>query len=330
MSWHLAPSLKQLLAEVNHRWPNRSRRSDGTIGDRAHSARRSDHNPNWRGSVNAVDITASGINVGALIAAAKRHPSVRYIIHNRKIMNRDIGNFRPRYYSGANPHTAHVHISIYQSRTAENRRRSWGIATARASGGGSTWRTVKYGQVLKLWTKGAPVKEWQTRALGYRGKKADGYFGRSTQADTKRFQREHGLKASGAVGPLTWTRGVKKFKPKKATPTRSASKAPAFPLPSGHYFGPKSGPNKSVSGFYGRKYKGKTDRYWLQEFGRQLSRRGWSVGKGKTWLSRSGNDGKYGAEYAALIRRFQKDQGLAVDGLLGKSTWDAAFKNPVK
>ena len=85
-----------------------------------------------------------------------------------------------------------------------------------------------------------------------------------------------------------------------------------------------------MSGFYNRKFKGKTDRYWLQEFGRQLARRGWSVGKGKTWLKRAGNDGKYGSEYASLIRRFQQDQGLRQDSLLGKTTWDAAFKNPVK
>ena len=42
-----------------------------------------------------------------------------------------------------------------------------------------------------------------------------------------------------------------------------------------------------------------------------------------------GNDGKYGDELEALIRAFQRDQGLAVDGLAGKSTWNAAFKNPV-
>lgn len=262
MSWHLAPSLAQLRAEVNARWPKRSKRSDGTIGDAAHSARKSDHNPNARRSVNAIDITASGIDTGALIAAAKKHPSVRYIIFNRRIMNRDIGNFKARRYTGANPHTAHVHISIYQSRTAEQRRQSWGIASAKAA---------------------AP------------------------QAGSKKPASKPTPKRTGRVpGP-----------------------GHAFPLPTRYYFGPKDGGNKSVSGFHLRKFKGKTDRYWLQEFGRQLARRGWSVGKGKTWLGRAGNDGKYGAEYAALIRRFQQDQGLRQDSLLGKKTWDAAFKNPV-
>lgn len=125
--------------------------------------------------------------------------------------------------------------------------------------------------------------------------------------------------------------GGTKPKPKPTPKPKSPAPGPGhpFPLPNRYYFGPKSGGDRSVSGFYNRSFRGKTDRYWLQEFGRQLARRGWSVGKGKTWLKRAGNDGKYGPEYAALIRRFQQDQRLAVDGLLGKNTWDAAFKNPI-
>lgn len=314
MSWHLAPSLKQLLAEVNHRWPNRSRRSDGTIGDRAHSARVSDHNPNGRGSVNAIDITASGINVGALIAAAKKHPSVRYIIHNRRIMNRDIGNFRPRHYSGSNPHTAHVHISIYQNRTAENRTRSWGIATAKAEAGwGSTgWRTVKKGELLRLYTKGAPVKDWQTRALGYRGSKADGYFGKDTERDTKRFQREHGLKADGIVGPATRAKLGKT--PTKKPTKKPASKAPRFPLPGGYYFGPKDGPRRSVSGYY-------SHRADLKKWQTQMRKRGWH-GIGTP-------DGLYGPKTRKVARQFQAQKGLRSTGLIGPLTWSKAWTEKI-
>ncbi|MCD0446449.1 peptidoglycan-binding protein [Glycomyces sp. A-F 0318] len=104
----------------------------------------------------------------------------------------------------------------------------------------------------------------------------------------------------------------------------------AFPLPSSSfYFGPKSGDRYSVSGFYGRRFNGKTDSEWLQLWVRQLDRRGWSVGKGKTYLRRFGNDGRYGDEYRRLIKAFQADQGLKQDGLLGPVTWAAAFTNPV-
>lgn len=105
--------------------------------------------------------------------------------------------------------------------------------------------------------------------------------------------------------------------------------AVAFPLPAGWYFGPASGPDYSVSGRYRRYFRGKTDRQWLQTWATQLSRRGWSIGKGRRWLGGHGNDGIYGPEYAALARAFQGDQHLHVDGLIGKNTWNAAYHNPV-
>ncbi|MFD6094704.1 N-acetylmuramoyl-L-alanine amidase [Nocardiopsis flavescens] len=119
--------------------------------------------------------------------------------------------------------------------------------------------------------------------------------------------------------------------PPKPSPGAGAVPGPrhAFPLPGGYYFGPKAGPDKSVSGYYERTFKGKTDRQWLKEWGIQLSRRGWSVGKGKTYLRRHGNDGLYGDEYRSLITAFQRDQGISRTGLLDKRTWDQAFTRPV-
>lgn len=104
----------------------------------------------------------------------------------------------------------------------------------------------------------------------------------------------------------------------------------AWPLPAGYYFGPEDGPKQSVSGHHARLFRGRTDRYWLQQFANQLAKRGWSCGKGKKWLSRYGNDGKWGDEYDALVRAFQSDQGLRVDGKLGPATWRAAYRNRVR
>jgi Putative peptidoglycan-binding domain-containing protein len=56
-----------------------------------------------------------------------------------------------------------------------------------------------------------------------------------------------------------------------------------------------------------------------------MQRRGWNLNK---WLP-SGNDGKYGPEYAGLTLAFQKDQGLDRDGLLGEQTWMRAFHGQV-
>lgn len=114
------------------------------------------------------------------------------------------------------------------------------------------------------------------------------------------------------------------------SPSRPApGPAVPYPLPAGHYFGPADGPDRSVSGRYRRRFGGRSDRTWLRTWAHQLARRGWSIGTGRRWLTRHGNDGQYGPEYKALISAFQRDQGLRVDGLLGPDTWHAAYRNPV-
>lgn len=220
-----------------------------------------------------------------------------------------------------------------------------GVSQSGGSTGGSSkkYKTVSYGTTLGLYDKGAPVKEWQEKALGYDTKKADSYFGPDTKSDTIKWQKLNGLDGDGLVGDKTWGKyksgKFKKLsdkkqpttKPKKTTNKKTAPKPTySFPLPNGYYFGPKSGGDKSVSGFYPRKFKGVSDNTWLKRFANQLAKRGWSVGKGKSYLKSAGNDGLYGSEYKSLIKAFQKDQGLKVDGLIGNDTWNAAFTNPIK
>lgn len=102
-----------------------------------------------------------------------------------------------------------------------------------------------------------------------------------------------------------------------------------FPLPHHYYFGPKNGPDSSVSGFYKRSFDGRTDSEWLKLWVRQLRKRGWNARKGGSYLRKYGNDGLFGDEYEHLVRAFQRDQNLVVDGKLGPRTWHAAFNNPV-
>ena len=103
-----------------------------------------------------------------------------------------------------------------------------------------------------------------------------------------------------------------------------------FPWPDGHYIGPKDGPDRSHSGYFkNRKWSGQYDEHWLKALPEQLIRRGWSIGKGKTYLSKYGIDGRYGAEYEQLIRAFQREQGIPVDGLGGAQVWREAFHRPV-
>ncbi|MFF5791143.1 hypothetical protein ACFY5D_03750 [Paeniglutamicibacter sp. NPDC012692] len=117
MEYHLAPSLVKLRDQVNARWPERDKGSDGWIGDPSHQARPSDHNPDYAdgGIVRALDIDKDGINVDELLAAAIGEPRVAYVIWNRRIWTHAAG-WQP--YTGTNAHTAHIHVSIRHTSVA--------------------------------------------------------------------------------------------------------------------------------------------------------------------------------------------------------------------
>ncbi len=134
MSAFLAPSLSGLRSEVNGRWPHRDRTSDGWIGDAAHSARESDHNPDERGMVHAIDLDKDGLDLERLLRAVIGDPRAWYVIHNRTIWSRTYG-WAPRPYTGTNPHTGHVHVSIRYDVTSEQDTRSWFGTTVRRTAG---------------------------------------------------------------------------------------------------------------------------------------------------------------------------------------------------
>ena len=117
-SWTLAGSLVQLRKEIDAAFPNRSKVSDGTIGDAAHSARESDHNPDEFRVVRAMDITRDvqdQIDIANNVAEflrAKRDPRTKYVIFNKRIFSSTVEPWTWRPYSGLNDHTHHVHISV--------------------------------------------------------------------------------------------------------------------------------------------------------------------------------------------------------------------------
>jgi hypothetical protein len=134
---HLAPSLVRLRTEVNATWPTRSKASDGWIGDAAHAARASDHNPDNSGRVHAIDVTVAGIDKARLIARAIADPRTAYVISDRRIWENPAaypGRGYWRAYTGTNPHVAHVHISSRRGSWADSTA-SWGVSTAATVGG---------------------------------------------------------------------------------------------------------------------------------------------------------------------------------------------------
>lgn len=136
MAWRVAKSLLRLREQVNQMAPERSKASDGTIGDRAHESRTSDHNP-WVkdgniGVVTAMDITHDilhGCDAQALVDALvnSRDPRIKYIIWNRKKINSRVQPWVWRNYTGPNPHTKHFHLSVLADKSAYDSEAPWQI-----------------------------------------------------------------------------------------------------------------------------------------------------------------------------------------------------------
>lgn len=132
----LAGSLRNLFAEIDDVWPNRDRRTDGWIGDSSHQQRQSDHNPDSRGIVHAIDIDKDGIEPMLVVEACiSDDRPTSYVVYNRTIWSRT-RDFRPRAYTGSNPHTSHIHVSILYGTHWESSDWGWGIA-GKATGSAS-------------------------------------------------------------------------------------------------------------------------------------------------------------------------------------------------
>lgn len=138
-TWILTLGLQNLLRQINEWSPDRDHASDGTIGDTAHQAERSGHNPDdtpgsrpeWNGDsdstpeVRAIDIDAdfrNGVTAQQFVdhIVGLRPTSVlRYVIYNRRIYQAAYG-WLPLPYDGPSAHTEHIHFSGAYSQTADN------------------------------------------------------------------------------------------------------------------------------------------------------------------------------------------------------------------
>ena len=112
MNWRLAKGLTKLREQVNATYPTRSKVSDGSIGDQAHAARVSDHNP-VNGVVHAIDVThdpLTGVDGHVFSRALISDPRAKYVIFAGEIWKARTKVWEP--YHGANRHDHHVHVSI--------------------------------------------------------------------------------------------------------------------------------------------------------------------------------------------------------------------------
>ncbi len=131
--WRTVPSLTQLLVQVDAVYPVRHP-ADGTAAGQGHFTTnpKSDHTPDVNGDVRAGDIGEVVEDDAFTVAEAirlSRDPRIKYVIHERRLFSSyDHTNGAPytwRPYSGSNPHSSHVHISVL--RTNQNDNTAWDI-----------------------------------------------------------------------------------------------------------------------------------------------------------------------------------------------------------
>jgi hypothetical protein len=114
-----------LRNQINKRWPKRDKRSDGWIGDKAHAGRQSDHNPDARGLVHALDIDADldPKDPGAaqrlanqIVAyAASGIPGanrIKYVVFNDQIASGTYANSMWKWRGSGYGHLRHIHVSF--------------------------------------------------------------------------------------------------------------------------------------------------------------------------------------------------------------------------
>lgn len=136
--WRIAAALEVLRTEINLMAPQRSKLSDGAIGDAAHATRDSDHNP-WvidqgQGVVTAIDVTHDPVHCSGQQLADTfqllKDPRIKYVIWNRQIMSSSISPWTWRPYKGTNPHNKHVHISVLPEKARYDSTQPWRISAA--------------------------------------------------------------------------------------------------------------------------------------------------------------------------------------------------------
>lgn len=212
-NWILTKGLQNLRAQVDEAFPGRDRTSDGTIGDTAHQAETSGHNPDdtsgsrpeWDGDsdstpeVRAWDMDSdlgSGVTAQELVDHLRALPGVasviRYMIYNRRMYHERDG-FAPTSYTGASPHTEHVHFSGAFSQSADDNT-TFNFRLADLTGGND--------MLVKKGDTGEEVKFWQfvLNSLGHSVGTVDGVYGAATAAAVNAYRATY---SQGAVDSIT-------------------------------------------------------------------------------------------------------------------------------
>jgi peptidoglycan hydrolase-like protein with peptidoglycan-binding domain len=173
------------------------------------------------------------------------------------------------------------------------------LRTVRGFGRPAYGAAVPLEPVLHRGDSGSAVRAWQAVLLRWRpeclpASGADGDFGAETEVATRALQAAAGVTADGVVGAATRTAAERLLQP-----TTRAVAALAPPL------------RREL-----RRGDQGTDVKALQA---RLADRGWSLTP----------DGEFGPATLSVVRQYQAEKGLTVDGVVGPATWRSVFTSPV-
>lgn len=352
MSWYLAPALRVLINQVNAAAPKRSKRTDGTIGDLAHSLSKSEHNPNAQGAVRAWDCTHDpngGVDCFKLSEDVIREMDKRgiegYVIFRGRIRSTTTAPGVWRTYRGANPHNHHMHVSVITGWKSEA---MWSLPSlsnaviAVVDPGvlqvdGDLGRRSKDRFASIMGMHSYTERSWWTAAqlwAGLTGKDVDGIEGPRTWAAIAAKLGSRSGKVDGIVRAWqTWMNaqrgGMPVVVPGKPAqdaavskppvvivPGKNAQDAPPWRLPKGHLIFHDPGRRASW-------HDGASDdpvgRSMIEQFQRQMKSRGWKIAV----------TGRFDKATENVVRLFQKEKRLGADGIIGPETWKAAWSLPV-
>lgn len=209
---YLAPSLAEFRKTVNDNFPKRDKSSDGWLGDAAHAKTQSEHNPDNKGCVHALDIDVDDNDPGRdlrreVLKACIGHKAVWYVISNGIIYSRT-HNWAANKYTGQNPHFTHVHISILLTAAAESDTTLRLVKSEGTSPWGALYGGVAGTRVIRRWSRGNDVRQLQDVLNKWYPKRPqldeDGAFGADTEAAVKYLQKNSKLPEDGIVGAKTW------------------------------------------------------------------------------------------------------------------------------